>query len=294
MVTSHHEENAALYQGDCLEVFPFIPDDSVDCVITSPPYPGVNNMWGELFTAENFDLAHEFLDKVWDECLRVLKPGCKLIINIANTKRRPYLPNVSRVYWWARNKIEPLGEIIWNKGYGQNGTAWGSFRSPADMSLADQHEYILVFRKYGDRGKPEEFEKISIHDFKSWRNSIWNIPPAKAGKVGHVAPFPEQLPSRLTTLYTFENETVLDPFMGSGTTGLAALKLHRCFIGMDNNPKYFALAKKNIKSAVLSPSFLTPSNKVLHPTAFGAGTAKAISLLDNIQEDDSSATLGGG
>jgi DNA modification methylase len=87
-----------LYEGDCLEVMKKLKSESVDCVITSPPYPGVNNMWGELYKAENFDRAHEFLNVVWDECLRLLRPGCKLIINIANTKRRPYLPNVARIY----------------------------------------------------------------------------------------------------------------------------------------------------------------------------------------------------
>ena len=230
-----------LYEGDCLEVMKTLDAESVDCVITSPPYPGVNSLWGELFRDENFDKAHEFLNSVWDECLRLLRPGCKLIINIANTKRRPYLPNVARVYWWAKDKVEPLGEIIWNKGYGQLGTAWGSFRSPSDPFLADQHEYILVFRKFGKRQKPEHFEKIDLGDFKSWRNSMWNIPPAKASRVGHVAPFPIQIPSRLMILYTFKGETVLDPFNGSGTTGVACMKLGRRFIGIERETEYVKL-----------------------------------------------------
>lgn len=251
MIDKFIDDGIALYHGDNLQVLPFLPDESVNCVITSPPYPGVNNMWGDLFKAENFDAAHEYLNQVWDECLRVLRPGCKLVINIANTKRRPYLSNTSAVYWWARNKIEPVGEIIWHKGYGQNGTAWGSFRSPSDPALADQHEYILVFRKYGDRAKPEEFEKIGVKQFKSWRNTIWNIPPAKASNVGHVAPFPIELPSRLAILYTFEGETILDPFMGSGTTGLAAHKLKRNFIGIDNKREYYDLAMERIGNARL-------------------------------------------
>jgi site-specific DNA-methyltransferase (adenine-specific) len=218
--------------------------ESVDCVITSPPYPGVNNLWGELYKAENFDQAHDFLNHIWDECLRLLRPGCKLIINIANTKRRPYLPNVARLYGWAREKIEPTGEIIWNKGYGQLGTAWGSFRLPSDPALADQHECILVFRKFGKRQKPEHFEKIDLKDFKSWRNSMWNIPPAKASIVGHVAPFPIQIPSRLVVLYTFEGETVLDPFNGSGTTGEACIKLNRNYIGIEKESKYCELSRK--------------------------------------------------
>ncbi len=183
------------------------------------------------------------MNSVWDECLRLLRPGCKLIINIANTKRRPYLPNVARVYWWARNKIEPTGEIIWNKGYGQLGTAWGSFRMPSDPALADQHEYILVFRKFGKRQKPESFEKINLKDFKSWRNSMWNIPPAKASRVGHVAPFPVQIPTRLIILYTFKDETVLDPFNGSGTTGEACIQLNRNYIGIEKESKYCKLTR---------------------------------------------------
>lgn len=233
-----------LYEGDCLEVMKTLSAESVDCVITSPPYPGVNSMWGELYKTENFDKAHEFLSYVWDECLRLLRPGCKLIVNIANTKRRPYLPNVARVYWWAKNKIEPTGEIIWNKGYAQLGTAWGSFRLPSDPSLADQHEYILVFRKFGKRQKPESFDKIDLKDFKSWRNSMWNIPPAKASVVGHIAPFPIQLPSRLIILYTFKGETVLDPFNGSGTTGEACIKLNRNYIGVEKESKYCELSRK--------------------------------------------------
>jgi len=165
------------------------------------------------------------------------------MINIANTKRRPYLPNVARVYWWARNKIEPTGEIIWNKGYGQLGTAWGSFRMPSDPALEDPHEYILVFRKFGKRQKPESFEKINLKDFKSWRNSMWNIPPAKASRVGHVAPFPVQIPTRLIILYTFKDETVLDPFNGSGTTGEACIQLNRNYIRIEKESKYCELTR---------------------------------------------------
>jgi len=232
-----------LYEGDCLKVLRTLPSESVDCVITSPPYPGVDVMWGEMFKAENFDKAHDFLDRVWDECLRVLRPGCKLLINIANTKRRPYLTNVARVHWWARSKVEPKGEIIWNKGFGQAGTAWGSFRLPSDPSLADQHENILVFRKFGKRQKPESFEKIDDADFKSWRNSMWKISPAKASLVGHVAPFPLQIPYRLITLYTFRGETVLDPFNGSGTTGEACIRLERNYIGIEIEGKYCELSR---------------------------------------------------
>lgn len=234
-----------IYCADSLELMKSIPDKSIDLVVTSPPYPGVDNMWGELFKHENYLLAHEWLKNVWDECLRILKDGCKLIINIANTKRRPYLPNTHKIYEWAENNCEAMGEIIWHKGYGQNGTAWGSYCNPSDPSLADQHEYILIFRKFGEREKQSGY-KISAREFKSWRNSIWNISPEGAKKIGHCAPFPLKIPSRLIKLYCYEEEIVFDPFMGSGTTAIAALMNNRNFIGIEKEPKYCAIAEKRI------------------------------------------------
>jgi len=236
-----------LYCGGCLDVLETFEDNSVDLMITSPPYPGVSNMWGDLYKPENFTQAHEFLSTVWDECLRVLRPGCKLCINVANTKRRPYLPNTHKIYEWAEDKCEALGEIIWHKGYGQCGTAWGSYCNPSDPALADQHEYILIFRKFGTHNKRKGYF-LNPRDFKSWRNSIWKIPPAKAKKMKHIAPFPLEIPKRLILLYSYPDEIVLDPFMGSGTTGLAATDFGRQFIGIDHKEEYIELAKQNIRA----------------------------------------------
>jgi site-specific DNA-methyltransferase (adenine-specific) len=235
-----------IYCGDCLELMKQMPDKSVDLIVTSPPYPGNNSMWSDLYKTENFILAHEFLNAVWTESLRILKPGCKLIINIANTRRRPYLVNTHEIYKWAESKCEPLGEIIWNKGYGQMGTAWGSYCNPSDPSLADQHEYILVFRKYGEREHKESGYFTSAHDFKSWRNSIWNIAPAKSSGTGHPALFPVEIPQRLILLYSYPDEIVLDPFIGYSTTALACIKTNRRYIGMEIDPTYYEIAKKRI------------------------------------------------
>lgn len=238
------------HQSCCVEFLKQVPDNSVDMVISSPPYPGVESMWGKLFAPENFDKAHDFLDTVWDQCLRVLKPGCKMAINIANTKRRPYLPNTYRIYKWALGKCEPVGELIWHKGFGTCGTSWGSYCDPADPALADQHEYIIIARKFGERNKDKKTQKYSINarEFKSWRNSIWNISPAKASKVGHIAPFPLEIPHRLILLYTYKGEIVLDPFMGSGTTALAAEKNGRKWIGIENNAEYVKLSEDYMKA----------------------------------------------
>lgn len=228
--------------GDCLEVMKQFDSNSiVGAIITSPPYPG-NKEWGDLYKPEKFEEAHNYLNRVWDECLRILAPGCKLIINIANTGRRPYRPNTYKIYQWAENKCEPLGEIIWYKGYAQIGTAWGSYCNPSDPALADQHEYILVFRKYGKRANKQRGYFIEPKDFTSWRNSVWLISPERASKIGHPTPFPLEIPKRLIQLYTYPGEIVLDPFCGSGTTCLAARQLKRKYIGIEINPQYYELA----------------------------------------------------
>lgn len=248
----YKDEAVLIYCADCRDILPQIPDKSTDLVLTSPPYPGNNKMWGALFKDDNIDEAHSYLNSIWDGCLRILKGGCKLAINIANTKRRPYIPNNYYIYKHLLGKIEPIGEIIWDKGYGQLGTAWGSFRCPSDPALADQHEYILVFRQFGNREKPDIYDKIDCFDFKSWRNSIWEISPAKAGMEKHIAPFPEEIPRRLITLYSFADEIILDPFLGSGTTAYCAKKLNRKCIGIEISEKYCEIAAKRCYQAVMN------------------------------------------
>lgn len=242
-----------LLLGDTLELLRAMKSESVELGVTSPPYPGVPDFWGEFFAPENFDAAHLWLDQVWCEYIRILKPGCKLIINIANIGRNPYLANHARLYQWAwqNNDIEPKGDIIWRKTQAQSGeTAWGSFRNPADMHLTDGHEYIAVFRKNGERNVPTRDYIIAKDDFLSWRKSIWEINTTSATKRGHIAPFPIEIPKRIITLYSFPNEIVLDAFSGSGTTGEACALLDRDYIGIDHSAENNELARGYIETAM--------------------------------------------
>lgn len=245
-------DGITIHNGDALEFLTSMPSESVHLVITSPPYPGVPKLWGERFAPENFERAHLWLDSIWDECARVLKPGCKLCINVANIGRRPYLYNSARVAQWGMrsNAVETIGEIVWHKFVGPRAdgvdTAWGSWCNPSDPVLVDGHEYILIFRKHGTRVAPTKEPVIDKAQFLDWRKTLWQFHSAFASREGHCAPFPPELPMRLLTLYSFPGEVVLDPFAGSGTTLVEAVKLKRRGIGIELLDMNVKLAKRNL------------------------------------------------
>ena len=140
------------------------------------------------------------------------------------------------------------GEIIWNKAASASpSTAWGIWQSAANPILRDIHEYILIFSK-GDykRDKKGKEDTITKDQFMEWTKSIWSMNAESAKRIGHPAPFPEELPFRLIQLYSFKGDIILDPFMGSGTTGVAALKAERKFIGYEISSEYIELSKKRI------------------------------------------------
>jgi site-specific DNA-methyltransferase (adenine-specific) len=141
------------------------------------------------------------------------------------------------------------GEIIWNKGNSSSpSTAWGSWLSPSNPTLRDVHEYILIFSKGSYTRKNPKKRRITISrdNFLEFTRSVWTIPAVSARSVGHPAPFPLQLPQRLIQLYTYKGEVVLDPFMGSGQTAIAASQSNRKYIGYEIYQKYIRLAQKRI------------------------------------------------
>jgi len=143
------------------------------------------------------------------------------------------------------------GEIIWDKGASAAAsTAWGSWRSPANPTLRDVHEYILVFSKgnFSRKKLADRESTITRDEFLELTKSVWTFPAESARKVGHPAPFPVELPYRLLQLYTYSGEVILDPFMGSGQTALAALKAGRRFVGYDTDDDYVRLADRRIRA----------------------------------------------
>ncbi len=236
-----------------------IPDNSVHLMVTSPPY-NVGKDYDEDLSLEEY---LEFLHKVWREVHRVLVPGGRACVNIANLGRKPYIPlHAYIIQGMVEMGFLMRGEIIWNKAASASpSTAWGSWRSPANPTLRDVHEYILIFSKAGfSRKNPAKNRAtISKEEFLELTKSVWTFPAVSARSIGHPAPFPVELPYRLIQLYTYEGDLVLDPFMGSGSTAIAALQANRHYLGYEIESAYVRLAEKRIKlfsREVLAPSLL--------------------------------------
>lgn len=226
-----------------------LPDCSVHLMVTSPPY-NVGKDYDEDLSLEEY-LA--FLRGVWRQVYRVLVPGGRACVNVANLGRKPYIPLNGLI---AKEMTElgflMRGEIIWDKASSAStSTAWGSWQSATNPTLRDTHEYILVFSKGSFRRDKMDgrVSTISKDEFLEFTKSVWEIPSESARKVGHPAPFPVDLPYRLIQLYTFSDEIVLDPFMGSGQTALAALKAGRHFIGYETIGEYVELANSRIQNS---------------------------------------------
>jgi len=223
-----------------------IPEESIHLMVTSPPY-GVGKLYDEDLTLRDY---LKLLKQVFEETWRVLVPGGRAAINIANIGRKPYIPLHAYVIE-IMHKIgfHMRGEIIWNKAASSGvSTAWGSFASASNPCLRDVHEYILIFSKITNKlEKGEKKNTIEKVNFVEWSKSIWNFSAVSAKKVGHPAPFPIELPRRLIEFYSYENDVILDPFIGSGTTALAAIELNRHYVGYDISQEYVDLARKKIK-----------------------------------------------
>lgn len=238
-----------------------VESNCVALVVTSPPYfagkeyeesLGHNGVPGTYF--EYLTLLHD----VFAECKRVLEPGGRIAVNVANLGRRPYRSLAGDVTEILQDLGLLLrGEVVWWKGRAAGGScAWGTFQRPSNPVLRDVTERIVIASKGRfDRAlKPEERLRlelpstatISRDEFLEATTDLWEIPPESATRVGHPAPFPVELPKRVIDLYTYEDDVVLDPFIGSGTTAVAAVRCQRHYIGFDTDQAYVRRAEERI------------------------------------------------
>lgn len=254
------EEKAKIYQGNCLVAPTVITRGKVALIVTSPPYPGVNQPEAEYVTFPDpldFNASHDFLQEVWAVCYDLLEDLGRLVVNIYDipTGTGGMIPNVPAVI----KRCLEVGfvlreEYVWDKMAGYSPPS-GSWPFPKGVLSANTFELVLVFQKplaFSQRrvdpsSIPEKTKKLSElgpveHEWLM--NSVWRISADRSGRsLGHPFTFPEDLIERLIKLYTFVGETVLDPFVGSGTTVLVAEKLDRLGIGFELSEKYINICK---------------------------------------------------
>ena len=247
-----------------------VADGSVALVVTSPPY-FAGKQYEEELEREGVPSSYleylQMLTEVFAECARKLEPGGRMAVNVANLGRKPYRSLSADVIRILEHDLGLLlrGELIWQKGEGASGScAWGSFRSAANPVLRDLSERVIVaskgrfdrarsVRQRAAEGLPHQ-STLMTEDFMALTLDIWPIPPESARRVGHPAPFPVELPEQLIRLYTFEDDLVLDPFMGSGSALVAAAHLGRRYVGYDLDEGYVRIARRRVAEALASNS----------------------------------------
>lgn len=241
-----------------------VSDKSVQLIITSPPYWQLKD-YGTLEQIGFNDSYEEYINNlnlVWKECYRVLSDGCRMCINIGD--------QFARSVYYGRYKVIPIrteiirfcetlgmdymGAIIWQKTTTMNttggGAIMGSFPYPRNGILKMDYEFILIFKKLGNAPKPMPKQKenslLTKEEWKEYFSSHWYFKGVKQKE--HIAMFPEELPKRLIKMFSFEGETVLDPFLGSGTTSLAAKNLNRNSIGYEINTEFASIIKEKLEN----------------------------------------------
>lgn len=259
-----HVPDEPLVHGDARDMRD-LKDSSVALVVTSPPY-----FAGKAYEAideaepripDSYVAYVAMLRDVFAECVRVLEPGGRIAVNVANLGRKPYRSLSADVIRILQDDLGLLvrGEIVWVKARGAGGNcAWGSYRKPANPVLRDVTERVVVAAKGRfDRavdpvrrraaGLPHA-STLTGDEFLDATLDVWEIPPESASRVDHPAPFPVTLPQRLIELYTYADDLVVDPFLGSGTTAVAAVRTGRRYAGYDLDPAYVAIARRRVEA----------------------------------------------
>ena len=256
MKTTH-----TIIQGDSRQMSK-LKDSSVHLIVTSPPYWQLKDYGNEnqIGFNDSYESYINNLNLVWKECFRVLHDGCRLCINIGD--------QFARSVYYGRYKVIPIhseiikfceiigfdfmGQIIWQKATTMNttggGAVMGSFPHPRNGIVKLDFEYILLFKKQGEAPKPTKEQKensaMTNEEWNTYFNGHWYFNGAKQDK--HLAMFPEELPHRLIKMFSFPYEIVLDPFLGSGTTSLAAKNLNRNSVGYEINPEFIPIIREKI------------------------------------------------
>lgn len=265
---AHPASLDVLFHGDAREMTSDqVADRSVALVVTSPPYfagkeyesdasgPGVPSNYMEYLV---------MLREVLGVCRDKLEPGGRMAVNVANLGRKPYRSLSADIIGILQDDLGMLlrGEVIWRKARAAGGScAWGSYMSPQNPVLRDVTERVVIASKgrFDRARKPAQRRAeglphqptIAAEEFLEATVDVWEIPPESATRVGHPAPFPVTLPRRLIELYTYRWDLVLDPFIGSGSTAVAAVETERHYVGFDTDRGYLDLAEERLAQVVV-------------------------------------------
>lgn len=250
--------------GDLRDLPQAVAPNSVALVVTSPPYYSgkeYETAVGQGHVPASYTAYLRMLESVLRACVEVLEPGGRMAVNVANLGRKPYRSLSADVIRILEDELGLLlrGEIVWQKAKGAAGNcAWGSFQRPMDPVIRDLTERVVVASKgrfdraidartRAAQGYPSE-ATIFRDEFLEATVDVWELPPERARRVNHPAPFPVELPQRLIDLYTYREDLVLDPFVGSGSTAVAALRTGRHFVGFDTDAAYVLAARNRIEA----------------------------------------------
>ena len=257
-----------LHVGDSLSILPTIDTHSVQLIVTSPPYGSIIDygMDDQIGYHDTYQTYLSKMDMIWKECTRIIEPGCRMAINIGDqyvrkTESIDYQTIAIQADYIRQIQSHGmlyLGMILWKKISNTSTTGgcsmMGSIYYPRDGYISYEHEYILLFKKPGIARKPsaknKELSKLTIEQRSEWFRGIWDIKPNR--QKDHPATYPVELPERLIRMYTFYGETVLDPFVGSGSTLIACRHAGRDGVGIELNPEYAKLTVDNLSCGMMN------------------------------------------
>ena len=249
--------NYKLYNDKCENIIPSLENESIDMVVTSPPYNV--DLGNNKYNKNPYDLYNDnkehlkyilWLKNIFKSIYPKLKKGGRVAINIGDGKNG-MVPTHSDIIQFMLNDLNYIfmTNIIWNKKQISNRTSWGSFNSPSSPSFPTPFEYIMVFTKETKKLQEKGITDLIKEEFIDWSLALWNFPPeTNMQKIGHPASFPIDLPMRLIKLFSWQKATILDPFSGSGTTGQVCIETDRNYIGIELSKKYYDISEKRLKN----------------------------------------------
>lgn len=238
----YNQDEQTIYNMDCLEFMKSMPDKSVDLVISSPPY-NVGIEYNSHNDNKEWEEYEKWMMNISIGMFRVIRDGGRICWNIPSFSSRQ---NLYEIFLWIFNKVgfKQYAEIIWDKKQISSRTAWGSFQSASQPNILPSHEYILVFYK-GNKNHGKGENDISRENFIKWTDGIWSFKPETNSS--HPAPYPIELPSRCIQMFSYIEEIIFDPFLGSGTTLVACKQLKRKGIGIEISEDYCKIAAERLR-----------------------------------------------